>query len=84
MFGNTVVEDALAVDRALLLRVEGGGVVLEILDQRAGLGAFVEDLGLAFVDLAATGHAAFSKRERPGGGSRGTHATRAGARVSEI
>jgi hypothetical protein len=38
MFGNAVVENALPVDRALLLRVERGGVVLEILDQRAGLG----------------------------------------------
>ena len=36
-----------------LLRVERGRVVLEILDQRAGLGTLVEDLGLAFVDLAA-------------------------------
>jgi hypothetical protein len=33
--------------------VEGGRVVLEILDQRAGLGAFVQDLGLAFVNAAA-------------------------------
>ena len=55
---DAVVEHALAVDRAALLRVEGGGVVLEILDQRAGLGTLVEDLGLAFVDLAATGHKA--------------------------
>ena len=39
-----------------LLRVECGGVVLEILDQRAGLGTLVEDLGLALIDLAATGH----------------------------
>ena len=57
MFGDAVVEHALAVDRTLLLRVEGGGVVLEILDQRAGLGALVEDLGLALVDLPAAGHA---------------------------
>ena len=56
MLGDAVVEHALAVDRAALLRVEGGRVVLEILDQRAGLGTLVEDLGLAFVDLAATGH----------------------------
>ena len=58
MFRNTVIEHALAADRALLLRVERGGVVLEILDQRAGLGALVQDLGLAFVDLAAASHAA--------------------------
>ena len=58
MLGDTVVQHALAVDRALLLGIERGGVVLEILDQRAGLGALVQDLGLAFVDLAAASHAA--------------------------
>ena len=56
VLGDAVVEHALAVDRALLLGVEGGRVVLEILDERARLGTFVEDLGLAFVDLAAAGH----------------------------
>src|SRR3546814_9220444 len=56
MLGNAVVEHALAVDRPTLLRVEGGRVVLEILDQRARFGAFVEDLGFAFVNLAAAGH----------------------------
>ena len=56
MLGDAVVEHALAADRAALLRVEGGRVVLEILDQRARLGTLVEDLGLAFVDLAAAGH----------------------------
>ena len=57
MLGDPVVEHALAADRALLLGVEGGRVVLEILDQRAGFGTLVEDLGLAFVDLAAASHA---------------------------
>src|SRR3546814_3686761 len=56
MLGNAVVEHALAVDRPTLLRVEGGRVVLEILDQRARFGAFIEDLGFAFIDLAAAGH----------------------------
>ncbi len=36
--------------------VEGGGVVLEILDEGAGLGAFEQHLGLAFVDLLASRH----------------------------
>ena len=31
-------------------------IILEILDQRARFGAFVQDLRFAFVDLAATGH----------------------------
>ena len=55
IFGDAVVEDALALDRVVLLVVEGGGVVLEILDERAGLGALVEDLGLAFVDFGGGG-----------------------------
>jgi hypothetical protein len=56
MLADAVVEDALAADRAALLGVEGRRVILEILDQRARLRALVEDLGLAFVDLAAAGH----------------------------
>src|SRR3546814_18442591 len=56
MLGNAVVEHPLAGDRALFLGVEGGRVVLEILDERAGLRTLIEDLGLAFVDLAAAGH----------------------------
>ena len=56
MLRDAVVEHALARDGAALLGVEGGGVVLEILDERARLRAFVEDLGVAFVDLAAAGH----------------------------
>ena len=55
-FADAVVEHALAGDRAALLVVEGGGVVLEILDERAGLGAFEQHLGLAFVDLLASRH----------------------------
>ena len=35
VFGDAVVEHALAADHALLLGVEGAGVVLEILDDRA-------------------------------------------------
>ena len=70
ILADAVVDHALALDRALLLRVEGGGVVLEILDDGAGLGAFIEDLGLAFVDLAATGHI-FSLHSSRGPGKRG-------------
>ena len=56
VLGDPVVQHALAVDHLVLLGVEGGGVVLEVLDQRAGLGALVEDLGLAFVDATAAVH----------------------------
>ena len=83
MLGDAVVEHALAVDRTLLLGVEGGGVVLEILDQRARLRALVEDLGLAFVDLAASCHRVRApwawpmKKVRP---ERGIHRTGARGR----
>ena len=53
---DAVVDDALAADRAALLRVERGRVVLEILDERARLRTLVEDLGLALINLAAASH----------------------------
>src|SRR5690606_5428788 len=53
VLADPVVQHALAFEAGLLLAVEGGGVVLEILDQSARLGAFVENLGLAFVDFLA-------------------------------
>ena len=53
---DAVVEHALAVHHLVLLLVEGGRVVLEELDQRTRLRAFVKDLGLAFVDSAASVH----------------------------
>src|SRR6478672_122385 len=56
MLGDAVVDDALAADRAALLRVERGRIVLEILDKRARLRTLVEDLGLALIDLAAASH----------------------------
>ena len=56
IFGDAVVEDALAVDNRMLLGIEGGRVVLEVLDQRARLRALIEDFGLAFVDAAAAVH----------------------------
>src|SRR6476661_8886776 len=56
MFGNAVVDDALAADRSALLRIERRGVVLEILDERSRLWTLVKDLCLALIDLAATSH----------------------------
>jgi hypothetical protein len=47
VFGDAIVEDALAFDDLVLFRVEGGRVVLEVLDQRSRLRSFVEDLRLA-------------------------------------
>ena len=56
IFADAIVEHALAVEHGLLGGVEGGGVVLEILDQRSGLGPLIEDLGLALVNHAAAFH----------------------------
>ena len=56
ILGDAVVEDALALDLVVLLVVEGGGVVLEMLNERAGLRPLVQDLGLAFVDAPAAVH----------------------------
>ena len=56
VFGDPVVEDALAFDHLVLLRIEGGRVVLEVLDQRSGLRSFIEDLRLAFIDAATAAH----------------------------
>ena len=53
---NAIVEHALAVDDIMLLLVEGSGIVLEELDERTWLRAFVKDLGLALVNPAATVH----------------------------
>jgi hypothetical protein len=55
-FADAVVEHALAGDRAALLVVEGGGVVLEVLHDRAGLRPLEKDLGLAFIELLASRH----------------------------
>src|SRR6266481_3448997 len=54
--GNAVVDHPFAGDRALLLVVESGGVVLEGLDDRPGFGPLEQGLGFALVDAAAAGH----------------------------
>src|SRR5260370_16413291 len=56
VFGDAVVQDALAFDDFVLLRVEGGRVVLEVLDQGSRLRSFIKDLGLAFIDAATAAH----------------------------
>jgi hypothetical protein len=56
MLGDAVVENALAFDHVVFLRVEGGRIVLEVLHQRARFGAFIEDFCLALVDAAALFH----------------------------
>src|SRR5208337_5304660 len=56
VFGNPVVEDTLTFDNLVLLRIEGSGVVLEVLDQRSGLRSLIQDLGLSFIDAATAAH----------------------------
>src|ERR1700712_2588737 len=53
---NPVVEDALALDNLVFLGIERGRIVLEVLDQGTRLRAFVQDLGLAFINAASTAH----------------------------
>jgi hypothetical protein len=56
VFGNPVVEDTLALDHLVLLCIVSGRIILEVLDQCSGLGTFVQDLGLAFVNAATALH----------------------------
>src|SRR6516165_12502541 len=56
VFGNPVVEDSLAFDHLVFFGIEGGRVVLEVLDQCSRLGPLIEDLRLAFVNAATAAH----------------------------
>ena len=56
VFGDPVVENAFTFDHFVFLGVEGGRVVLEVLNQRSRFRAFIEDLRLAFVNAAAATH----------------------------
>ena len=53
---DAVIEDALAGDDAALLVIRRARLVLEMLDERAGLRTLEQDLGLAFVNLPASRH----------------------------
>src|SRR5664280_1806183 len=56
VFGDPVVENAFAFNDLVFLGVEGGGVILEVLNQRSRLGALIEDLRLALINAAAATH----------------------------
>src|ERR671920_276868 len=56
VFGDAIVQHALAVDHLVLLGVEGGRVVLEMLDEGSRLRPLIEDLRLALVDATAAIH----------------------------
>src|SRR5581483_11375795 len=53
VLGDAVVEHALALDQSVLLVVEGGGVVIEVLNERAALRSLVDRLVLALVYATA-------------------------------
>ena len=72
IFGNAIVEDALAVDDLVFLGVEGGRVVLEMLDEGSRLGALVQHFGLAFVYAAAAVHWRQPRLEKIHGMCRGS------------
>ena len=57
VFRDSVVENAFAFDDLMLLGVERGRIVLEILDEGAGLRALVQDLGFTFINASAAIHA---------------------------
>ena len=54
--GKTELLAAIACLDIILFGIEGGGIIFEMLDQGAGFGAFVKDLGLALVNATTTIH----------------------------
>jgi hypothetical protein len=56
VFRDPVVQHALPVDHFMLLGIEVGCVILEVLDERSGFRALIEDLRLALIDATATIH----------------------------
>ncbi len=53
---NPVIEDTLALDHLVLLGVERGRIILEVLDQGTRLRALIQNLRLAFVNATPTAH----------------------------
>ena len=56
VFGDAIVQNALAFDQRVLLRVEGGRVVFEMLNEGSGLRTLIEDLRLALVNAPTLVH----------------------------
>ncbi len=56
IFRNPVVQHAFAFNHFVFFGVEGGRIVLKMLDQRSWFGSFVQDLRLSFIDFAAAAH----------------------------
>ena len=63
VFGDQIVQHAFAFDGGAFCVVEGGCVVLEVLDQRRGIGTGQQDLRFPFVErLRAMGNFAHASR----------------------
>ena len=56
IFRNAVVQHAFAVNNLMLFGIEGGGIILEVLDQSSRFRAFIKDLGLTLIYPTATSH----------------------------
>mmetsp|Transcript_18160 Transcript_18160/g.28355 ORF Transcript_18160/g.28355 Transcript_18160/m.28355 type:complete len:304 (-) Transcript_18160:63-974(-) len=56
ILAQAVVQHTFAINDVFLFRVEGGGVVFEVLHDGARLRAFKQNLGFAFIDFFAAGH----------------------------
>ena len=55
-FADPVIEHALAGNGAFFLGVEGRGIILEILNERAGFWSLEQNFCFAFIELPAAGH----------------------------
>jgi hypothetical protein len=56
VLGNTIVQNAFAINHFMLFGIKSGGIILEKLNKRAGLWAFIQNFGLAFVNATTTVH----------------------------
>src|SRR5262245_39592497 len=56
VFRDAIVQHALAFDHLMFFRIEGSGIILEVLNQRSWLWSFIKNLRLAFVDAATSAH----------------------------
>ena len=81
VFGDAVVEDALAGDVPFFWLLKAVASSLKYWTERAGLRPLEQDLGLAFVDLPASRHARPFRAKRRRGSAAERWATRAGGGI---
>ena len=54
--GDAIIENAFALYDCMFLGVEGGRVILEVLNERTGLRALIEHLGLTLINTPTPVH----------------------------